>query len=73
MIKKAVNTDDSIIKVMTETEYKLRNQCSVVLLYNFKEDLNCSQKSISDCIDEWIYKGNVNTNGIVKYFEAYYQ
>tara|TARA_Y100000289_G_scaffold31690_1_gene31401 strand:- start:132 stop:341 length:210 start_codon:yes stop_codon:yes gene_type:complete len=31
-----------------------------------------SQKSIYECAHDWVSQGNVNTNGIVKYYEAYY-
>jgi len=57
---------------MTKNETNLRKQCSVVLHHNFAGNSNYSQDSILQCIDEWIQKGNVNTNGIVKYFQAYY-
>jgi len=25
-----------------------------------------------ECAHDWVSQGNVNTNGIIKYFEAYY-
>jgi len=31
-----------------------------------------SQQSIYECAHDWVSQGNVNTNGIVKYYEAYY-
>ena len=58
--------------LMTKNESNLRKQCSVVLHHSFDGNTNYSQDSILQCIDEWIQKGNVNTNGIVKYFQAYY-
>ena len=31
-----------------------------------------SNQSIYECVHDWVSQGNVNTNGIVKYYEAYY-
>ena len=31
-----------------------------------------SNQSMYECAHDWVSQGNVNTNGIIKYFEAYY-
>ena len=31
-----------------------------------------SNQSIYECVHDWVSQGNVNTSGIVKYYEAYY-
>ena len=55
---------------MTEQQLKLREETLGILLKNFGNTNN--NKGIYECADEWIEKGNVNTFGIVAYFEAYY-
>ena len=32
-----------------------------------------SNQSMYECAHDWVSQGNVNTNGIIKYFEAYYK
>ena len=32
-----------------------------------------SMESITECCHDWVSQGHVNSNGIVKYYEAYYQ
>ena len=53
----------------TKEQMKLREQSIEVLLTNFGHTNN---KSIYECADEWIAKGNVTTAGLVKYYKAYY-
>lgn len=31
-----------------------------------------TNQSIYECIHDWVSQGNATTNGIVKYYEAYY-
>ena len=31
-----------------------------------------SNQSIYECVHDWVSQGNLNTCGIVKYYEAYY-
>ena len=31
-----------------------------------------SSQSIYECVQDWVSQGNMNTAGIVKYYEAYY-
>lgn len=31
-----------------------------------------SSQSIYECVHDWVSQGNMNTSGIVKYYEAYY-
>ena len=49
---------------------KLRQEVLGLLMKKFGN--KASNQSIYECADEWIEKGNVNTFGIVAYFEAYY-
>jgi hypothetical protein len=32
-----------------------------------------SNRSIYECVEDWVSKGNVNASGIVKYYSAYYK
>lgn len=70
---------------MTEQDWRysnermvLREQALSVLLRRFGEDLlpdgtpKHSNKGIYECVHDWVSQGNVNTSGIVKYYEAYY-
>ena len=54
----------------TKEQMKLREQSIEVLLTNFGYINN--NKSIYECADEWIAKGNVTTSGLIKYYKAYY-
>ena len=54
----------------TRDQMKLREQSIEVLFKNFSCDNN--NRSIYECADEWIAKGNVTTAGLVKYYQAYY-
>jgi len=61
----------------TDTQMRVRQQSLSVLFINFAElnsqgESKHSTKSIYECANEWVSQGNVNTNGIVKYYEAYY-
>lgn len=61
-----------------EEKMKLREQSLLILLNKFGSDLDSSRKSkytsqsIYACAHDWISQGNMNCNGIVKYYEAYY-
>lgn len=57
---------------------KLREQVLAILLNKFGGELEnsvpkYSNQSIFECAHDWVSQGNVNGNGIVKYYEAYYQ
>ena len=59
---------------MTEATYsdakmKLRREVLAILLKKYGNEGN--NKAIYECADEWVGK-QVTTNGIVKYFEAYF-
>ena len=60
-----------------DARMKVRNQCLNVLIAKFGHQLEgglpkYSNQSIYECAQEWVSKGNMNTSGIVKYYEAYY-
>jgi hypothetical protein len=56
----------------------VRAQSLSVLLKNYGSQLDTSRKSkytnqsIYQCAHDWISMGNMNTNGIVKYYEVHY-
>ena len=61
----------------SEHKLKLRESALKVLLTKYgsqlKESLpEYSNQSMYECAHDWVSQGNVNTNGIIKYFEAYY-
>jgi len=62
----------------SEERMELRQKVYSLLLGRFGSELDengeplHSMKSISECAHDWVSQGNVNTNGIVKYYEAYY-
>ena len=56
----------------------LRSSALNVLLKKFGSELcsdgspKYSNQSIYECVHDWVSQGNVNTFGLVKYYEAYY-
>jgi len=62
----------------SEERMELRQKVYSLLLGRFGSELDengeplYSMQSISECAHDWVSQGNVNTNGIVKYYEAYY-
>ena len=56
---------------------KVREQSLKVLLSKFGSKMKegqpkYSSQSIYECVHDWVSQGNMNTAGIVKYYEAYY-
>ena len=62
----------------SDQKMKLRQKVYTLLLGRFGSQLDengkpiYSMQSITECAHDWVSQGNVNTNGIVKYYEAYY-
>ena len=61
----------------SKDKLKLRESALNVLLTKYggqlKESLPAyTNQSMYECAHDWVSQGNVNTNGIIKYFEAYY-
>ena len=62
----------------SDNRMSVRAQSLSVLLKKYGSQLDTSRKSkytnqsIYQCAHDWISMGNKNTNGIVKYYEAYY-
>ena len=60
----------------TEERMKLREQCLKVLLNRYGSDrideTSYSTQNIYECVDTWISQGNKLSNGIVAYFNAYF-
>ena len=63
----------------SEEKLELRQHVYTILLNKFgglaKENGEpvFSMESIQNCCHDWVSQGHVNSNGIVKYYEAYYQ
>ncbi len=62
----------------SDERMELRQKVYNLLLSRFGSQLDengepvYSMQSISECAHDWVSQGNVNTSGIVKYYEAYY-
>ena len=61
----------------SDYKMKVREQGLQVLLSKFGGDMEgathkYSSQSIYECVHDWVSQGNMNTAGIVKYYEAYY-
>ena len=62
----------------SDDRMSFRAQSLSVLLKKYGSQLDTSRKSkytnqsIYQCAHDWISMGNMNTDGIVKYYEAYY-
>ena len=62
----------------SDDRMSVRAQSLSILLKKYGSQLDTSRKSkytnqsIYQCAHDWISMGNMNTNGIVKYYEAYY-
>jgi len=60
----------------TEERMKLREQCLKVLLNRYGgtriDQASYTTQDIYECVDTWISQGNKLSNGIVAYFNAYF-
>jgi len=62
----------------SDDRMKLREQALTILLKRFGGALDedgtpvNENRSIYECVHDWVSQGNVNCNGIIKYYEAYY-
>ena len=62
----------------SDERLKLRSQALNLLLTRFGSELNThgesvhSNQSIYECVHDWVSQGNMNTFGLVKYYQAYY-
>ena len=62
----------------SDDRLKLREQALNLLLTRFGSELNSdgepvhSNQSIYECVHDWVSQGNMNTFGLVKYYQAYY-
>ena len=62
----------------SEERMKYREAALRVLLTRFGRQLRSngepvySQRSIYECAHDWVSQGNIRTDGIVKYYLAYY-
>jgi hypothetical protein len=57
---------------------ELRQKVYTILLARFGSQLDSngeplySMESITECAHDWVSQGNARTDGIVKYYQAYY-
>ena len=62
----------------SEEKLKLRENALKILLSKYGSELDSTRKSkytnrsIYECAHDWVSQGNVNCNGLVKYYEVYY-
>jgi len=60
----------------SEERLKLREQCLKVLLNRYGSaninETSYTSQNIYECVDTWISQGNKISNGIVAYFNAYF-
>ena len=62
----------------SDERMKLREQALNLLLTRFGKELlesgepAYSNQSIYECVHDWVSQGNMNTFGLVKYYQAYY-
>ena len=61
----------------SDQKMKVREQALKVLLSKFGGQMEgaspkYSSQSIYECAQDWVSQGNMNTSGIVKYYEANY-
>jgi len=62
----------------SDDKLKLRQQALTILLAKYGGELDSTRKSkytnqsIYECAHDWVSQGNVNCNGIISYYEAYY-
>lgn len=56
----------------------LRQKALTLLLGKYGGSLNdngeptYSNQSMYECAHDWVSQGNINTSGLIKYYEAYY-
>ena len=74
---------DSLLKATEDWRYsnhkmQVREQALGILLKRFGSELNennepkYSNQSIYECVHDWVSQGNMRTDGLVKYYQAYY-
>jgi len=62
----------------SDDRMELRQKIYQLLLTRFGSQLNengepiYSMQSITECSHDWVSQGNIKTDGIIKYFKAYY-
>ena len=72
-----------LLKVNDDWRYsnhkmQVREQSLSILLKRFGSELDengepkYSSKSIYECVHDWVSQGNMRTDGLVKYYQAYY-
>ena len=62
----------------SDFKMQLRRQALSLLIKRFGSELNengepkYSNQSIYECVHDWVSQGNKRTDGLVKYYQAYY-
>ena len=84
MVKLLYTLEDQKIFMNDDWRYsddrmELRQKVYSLLLKRFGSDIDengepvYSMDSITQCSHDWVSQGNVRSDGIVKYFQAYYK
>ena len=55
---------------MMTMDTQIRQEVLGLLLKKFHN--THTNRSIYECANEWVSRGNVNSNGVIAYFKAYY-
>ena len=74
---------ETTMDIQTDWRYsddrmEIRQKVYTFLLGRFGSQLDengeplYSMQSITECAHDWVSQGNINTSGLVKYYEAYY-
>ena len=62
----------------SDERMELRQKAYTLLLGRVGSEVNktgepvYSMQSITECAHDWVSQGNVNTSGLIKYYQAYY-
>ena len=62
----------------SDERMELRQKAYTLLLGRFGSEVDetgepvYSMQSITECAHDWVSQGNVNTFGLIKYYQAYY-
>ena len=72
--------ETNVVEDWRYSDFKMdiRSQALSILLKRFGSELNengeskYSNQSIYECVHDWVSQGNKRTDGIIKYYQAYY-
>jgi hypothetical protein len=72
--------ETNVVEDWRYSDFKMdiRSQALSILLKRFGSELDenneskYSNQSIYECVHDWVSQGNKRTDGLVKYYQAYY-